>query len=409
MRHRIIALLIPLALCSCGLLQEQTVRLITDRPEMAAYVERFNARQTDVRVEIVYDEAPSQAASAGSVAGDVVIAQWLASPSIMAKFDSLADIVKPSRIDPAWFYPGLLAMGSRDNRPILLPLSFSLPAIVCYRASLTADLPNLALPLDAMRAMGGAFNASGKNGPSAIGFSPLWNGQFLFDAALLLGVRFRPARNGQAVWDADALSRTVQLARSWIAGVNGGASADKAFAERAMVQPPAKLLSTKKILFALMPFADYFSLPEEKRRNFDFRWLSDGKSIPVQDDVLFAGVLRSARNKRGARAFLEWFFSPQTQRSLLEVNQSRRIGVFCIANGFSSFKSINEKDLPQRYPLLLGRIPPENLFVFPDTLPDDWPAVRAEVISPWLIRAASGEDRPTLEKALAEWRAAKKG
>ncbi|MBE3135517.1 MAG: hypothetical protein IMZ55_18775, partial [Acidobacteria bacterium] len=96
MRHRIVALFIPLALCSCGLLQLQTVKLITDRPEMAAYVERFNARQTDVRVEILYDESPSQAAFAGRVAGDVVIAQWLASPSIMAKFDSLADVVKPS-------------------------------------------------------------------------------------------------------------------------------------------------------------------------------------------------------------------------------------------------------------------------------------------------------------------------
>jgi ABC-type glycerol-3-phosphate transport system substrate-binding protein len=407
MRHRIVALLIPLALCSCGLLQEQTVKLITDRPEMAAYVERFNARQTDVRVEIIYDEAPSQVALAGRVAGDVVIAQWLASPSIMARFDSLADIVKPSRIDPAWFYPGLLAMGSRDNRPILLPLSFSLPAIVSYRPAVAADLPNLALPLDTMRAMGKAFNATGKNGPAAIGFSPLWNSQFLFDASLLLGVRFRAGRNGQAVWDADALSRTVELARSWIAEVNGGAAADKVFADRTLVQPSAKLLSAKKILFALMPFADYFSLPEEKRRNLDFRWLSDGRNIPVRDDVLLAGVLRSARNKGGARAFLEWFFSPQTQRSLLEVNQSRRIGVFCIANGFSSFKSINEKDLPQKYPLLLGRIPPESLLLFPDTLPDDWAAVRDEVIGPWLSRSAAGEERQTLEKVLDEWRTAR--
>ena len=408
MRHRIAALLLPLALCSCGLLQEQTVRLITDRPEMAAYVERFNARQTDVRVEIVYDEAPSQAALGGRVAGDVVIGQWLAGPAIMAKFDSLADIVKPARIDPAWFYSGLLAMGSRDNRPILLPLSFSLPAVVYYRPAVAAELPSLLLPLDTMRAMSRAFNVTGKNGFTAVGFSPLWNTQFLSHEALLLGARFRSGRNGQAIWDADALSRTAQLIRSWIVDVNGGAAADKAFADRTLVQPSAKLLSARKILFAPMPFAEYFALPEEKRRNLDFRWLSDGKSIPVEDDVLFAGVLRSARNKGGARAFLEWFFSPQTQRSLLDVNQSRRIGVFCIADGFSSFKSINEKDLPQKYPLLLGRIPPEGLLVFPETLPDDWPAVRDEVILPWLSRAGAGEEQQTLDKALGEWRTARK-
>ena len=116
-------------------------------------------------------------------------------------------------------------------------------------------------------------------------------------------------------------------------------------------------MSTKKILFALVPFSDYFALPEEKRKDFDFRWLSNGTLIPAQDDVLFAGVLRSARDKSGARKFLQWFFSPQTQRSLLEVNQSRRIGVFGITDGFSSFKAINEKDLPAEIPHASGQDP----------------------------------------------------
>jgi hypothetical protein len=124
--------------------------------------------------------------------------------------------------------------------------------------------------------------------------------------------------------------------------------------------------------------------------------------------VLFAGILRSARDKSGARKFLLWFFSPQTQRSLLEVNQSRRIGVFSIADGFSSFKAINEKDLPQKYPLLLGRVPGEASIVFPDALPDDWLRLRDEVFRPWLSRAASGEQQQGLDKTLADWRKAQK-
>ena len=40
---------------------EPVVRLITNRPEMAAYVDRFNALQGDVKVEIAYQEQPSQA------------------------------------------------------------------------------------------------------------------------------------------------------------------------------------------------------------------------------------------------------------------------------------------------------------------------------------------------------------
>ena len=407
-RIRLAALLLPLALAGCGLLSDQTVRLLTDRPEMAAYVERYNARQSEVRVEVLYDEAPARAVLEGRAQADVVIAEWLASPAGMARFDSLADMVKPGRIDPSWFYPGLLAMGSRDNRPFLLPLSFNLPTLLFARQSVSAELPPLALPLATVRSMGAAFNATGRTGVTAVGFSPLWSSDFLFDTVRLHGARIRAARSGQPAWDADAMAQAVAFLRSWVTETNGGAAADRSFAERTLVQPAARLLSTKRVLFSRVAFPEFFAFPEEKRKEYDFRWLSNGTVIPAQDDVLFAGILRSARDKSGSRKFLSWFFSPQTQRSLLEVNQSRRIGVFCIADGLSSFRAINEKDLPQKYPLLLGRIPAESSIVFPETLPDDWPRLRDEVFGPWLARATAGEQQDGLDKTLADWRKAQK-
>ena len=63
MRHiRFAAFLFPFALAGCGLLSDQTVRLLTDRPEMAAYVERYNARtflgrmanDTDLKGAVVF-------------------------------------------------------------------------------------------------------------------------------------------------------------------------------------------------------------------------------------------------------------------------------------------------------------------------------------------------------------------
>ena len=282
MRHiRFAAFLLPFALAGCGLLSDQTVRLLTDRPEMAAYVERYNARQTDVRVEVIYDEEPARAVREGSAQADVVIAQWLASPATMARFDSLADVVKPGRIDPSWFYPGLLTMGSRDNRPFLLPLSFHLPAMIFYKPSISVELPNLSLPLETVRAMGGAFNSTGRSGTAAVGFSPLWSGDFLDDAARLYGVRVRAARSGQPVWDAEALDRTAGYLRAWVADVNGGAAADRSFAERTLVQPPARLLATKKdplcpgpLLRLLRPArreAEGFRLPVAVERHADPR------------------------------------------------------------------------------------------------------------------------------------------
>jgi len=356
-----------------------------------------------VRVEIQYQETPSQAVLDG-IRADLVVGEWLASPAVMDRFETLGDLVKPGRIDPSWFYGGLVSMGSRDNRPVLVPVSFSLPAVVFYKPGMQAELSSMFMPVDTLKSLSRAFNAAGKTGGfTALGFSPLWNKDFLDAEALLFGARFRPGRNGLPGWDQDGLSKVVDFTRTWLSEVNGGASADEAFSSRNLVQPWYKLLTGRKTLFELASFTDYYALPEEKRRDLDFRWLSQANTIPVMEDVLFAGVLASARNKGGAKTFLEWFCSPAVQRSLLDVNQSRRIGVFGVTNGFPSFKSINEKELPQKYPFLLGRIPSESFLTFPETLPDNWLRARDEVIRPWISQTASGDEARPLDKKLDEW------
>jgi hypothetical protein len=400
------AAFLALLLAGCGLGLEPTVQLMTNRPEMAAYVDRFNAVQSDVRVELTYQETPYQAVLDG-VQADLVIGEWLSSPAVMDRLDGLGDIVKPGKIEPGWFYTRLLAMGSRDNRPVLVPLSFSLPAIVYVRQP--TDMPTMFMPIDTLRTMGKAFNKTTKGGMLLdVGFSPSWNQDFLTSAALLYGAHFRPGRGGLPAWDENGVKRTVDLTRTWMTDVNGGVDGDASFRTRALVQPWYRLLSSGRTLFAMTSFTDFFALPEEERRDLDFRWLSQDGVIPVLDDVLFAGVLRSSRNKGGARSFLQWFCNPSVQQMLLTVKQSRRIGVFGITDGFSGLKTINEKDLPQKYPLLLGHIPLENLLTFPDVLPDNWTKVRDGVIAPWILQTAAGAETETLEKRLSEWLDAQK-
>jgi hypothetical protein len=269
---------------------------------------------------------------------------------------------------------------------------------------LATDLPTMFMPLDTLQTMSKAFNKSNKAGALVnVGFSPAWDPDFLTSTALLFGTRLRPGRNGLPAWDENGLKKTVDYTRSWLQDVNGGADADAAFTKRILVQPWYKLLSSRKTLFALASFRDLFSLPEEERRDFDFRWLSQDGSIPVLDDVLYAGVPRSSRDKAGARSFLQWFCSLPVQQSLLTVNQSRRIGVFGVTNGFSALKSIDEKDLPAKYPLLLGHIPMENLLAFPDTLPDNWVKLKDGVVCPWILDTASGDETRSLEKRLEDW------
>jgi hypothetical protein len=393
-------------LAGCGLGLETPLRLVTNRAEMAAYVDRFNSLQSDLKVEISYQESPAQAVLDGA-AGDIVIGEWLASPSVMDRLEGLGDVVKPGKIDPAWFYARLLAMGSRDNRPVLVPISFSLPALVYERQS--QDLPAMLLQLDTLQSMSKAFNRTGKGGVvTNLGFSPSWNPDFLTLTAMLFGAHLRPGRNALPAWDENGLRKTVDFTRQWLEGVNGGSDIDASFSGRNLVQPWYKLLSSGKTLFALASFRDLFALPEDERRDFDFRWLSQEGTIPVMDDVLFAGVMRGSRDKAGAKAFLQWFCSLPVQLSLLSVNQSRRIGVFGTTDGFPAWKGIDEKDLPAKYPILLGHVPQENLLLFPDTLPDNWVKVRDGVIEPWMLDSASGKDTEPLDKRLQDWQDSQK-
>jgi ABC-type glycerol-3-phosphate transport system substrate-binding protein len=259
------------------------VRLLTDRPEMAAYVDRFNAVQSDVKVVVSYQETPYQAVLDG-VAGDIVIGEWLSSPSIMDRMDGLGDLVKPGKIDPSWFYSRLVAMGSRDNRTVLVPLSFSLPAVAFVPSRVQTPPPAMLISLDGMRAAGKLYNRADKTGRlENVGFSPAWYPDFTTAVAQLSGAHIRPGRNGLPAWEDAGMRKAIELSRGWIMETNGGVAVDKAFQARNFVQPWYKLLGSGKTLFALVSFTDLFALPEEERRNLDFRWLSQDNSIPGEE------------------------------------------------------------------------------------------------------------------------------
>lgn len=403
----------PIVLCAllsgCGFLPHPTIRLMTDRPEVAAFVERYNGSQKEFRVEIAYAASPSSALLAKEPA-DVLIGEYLSTPQLMDRFEPLGDVVKSGRIDPLRFYSGLLAMGAKDNRQVLLPVSFTLPAVVYASGNAAGGTSTWVLSLESMAESSRAFNGKSRMDPERLGFSPLWNTDFLCWTAALSGSRIRGGRGQTTTWDAEGLAKAQSALRSWVNEVNFGPETENAFAARWLIWPFYRLLSEKRILYFVTTFTELWSIPEERRKDLDFRWLSSASNmIPVADNVLFAGIPRSSGNKRGGKAFLEWLFDPQVQRDILGVNQFRRINVFGIAGGFSSLKAINERDLPQRYPLLVSHVPQESFLLFPEILPDDWVEMREQVVEPWFKESLEA-DPPgsTLEKRIETWQKAKK-
>ncbi len=379
------ALLAVLLLGGCNLLAKRTVVVWTNRPEMAAYVEYFNARQDFYRIELVYKELPARSWEEGGRPPDLLLDYWLNSPGRIGRLLPLEDLLRRKVVPRQAFYQELLARGALEGKQVLLPFCFQLPAAVFKASNLSGEVPNLALPLDAVRDQGRAFNHLQGSRFDRVGFSPRWNEEFLYLVTSLFGASFRQAGTAEITWNSAALREAIRYSQSWIREGNRGLEMDRQFADRYLYNPMDQLLAADRILFYMSTADRISALLHAGRDNLNFRWFAHKGKIAVQEDVLWAGIPRRARNVRGAKFFLQWLCQPQTHALILKINHSKRLKVFGICNGFSAFREVTESAFPQAYPWLIGHIPPEDMLQFPAVPPDRWAEVKRQVILPWLV------------------------
>jgi hypothetical protein len=404
-RLPLLALLGPLlgllpVLNGCAVFHRRPLVLGTDRPELASFVEQFNALQQDLRVQLRYMSSPEEALRRNQGV-DLLIGARLAGAGEARALEPLEDLFRAGRLARADFYAPLLAAGAPERRQVLLPLSFCLPAVVFLPYNLGETPPNLGIPLEYLRQSGGQYNQRVRDALVREGFSPLWDPEFLLFAAELSGARFRLEPGGLG-WNARALEDAVGYLRDWVRTTNGGVEAESAFAAKYLYLPPGRLLDEKRIQFYLLRSCDLMRALDEQKEEADFRWLAGPEKILVSDEILFAGVPRSSRRKSQAKAFLLWLFQGETQTRLLEISRRQRLGVFGIAGGFSGLKSVNELVFPQYYPQLIGRIPPEELLYIPGPLPEAWPEIKSQALVPWLREAVSAPGEPVALEDLGE-------
>jgi ABC-type glycerol-3-phosphate transport system substrate-binding protein len=403
MRRLSLTLLVVLLTGGCALIPEPTVRLLTDRAELAAYMEAYNASQADRKVEIVYDPDPAAALRRGAPECDVVIAAGIAAPDASQYVAGLERLFKEEALDAALFYSPLLASGVVEEVQYLLPFSFNMPIMVFRSQSVVVDPERRYLSPTAIRGAADGFSVEQDGLYRKLGFSPLWDPLFIYYDALLRGLVF-DLRGGAVVWDEDLLESMLEEYRQWLEQLVPE-KVDE-FNRRYFQVPEYQLLSDERILFYLSTVGEFLSIPEEKRGELDFRWLGDERGIPVGGDVLWAAIPRSTGNRAGARALLEWIFRAETQARMMEINHYKRLtGVYGVAGGLSGLISVNERDLPQpqKYPLFVGRVPSEEELLVPRLTSARWLGIRDQVIVPWLAQAAlPGGQATPLEERLHE-------
>lgn len=403
----------PAAVCIAAILamvtgcvpfsNNSTAVLWTDRPELAAYAEIFNAETEGRKVEVVYKETPWMALENETGHPDLVAGTRLDSVLAMGKLNTLDRLIKKEKLKPARFYQDLFDMGRIAGKCYLVPISFTLP-VVAYRSETGSTISDeYIIPFEEMRLLGENFNV-GDELPSHIGYSPRWQPEFLYFLSQLFGSSYSESNGSMPVWNDAKVMETVAYAADWVETTNGGIEQELIFETKYMYDPLYKLLDSGRILFNFMMIDEYLSVPAEVRELLDFRWLSDGKRVIVNDDVLFIGAPKQSNFRKTAEEFIAWLFTYDTQIKLLESAQFERTRSFGIAGGLSSITSVNTDALPRFYPFLHGHILHEGLLEFPARLPGSWERMRREVIIPWLTKALPpGNAENSLGEELAQW------
>lgn len=402
------ALLVSLLALSCSQRPEFTI-IWTDRPEIAAYAELFNSSQTAHRVIVEYRENPARALGESRHLPDLVIGPWLKGERSRSALIPLDYLFNELRINGKNFYQPLLDLGNIGGRQYLFPVSYTLPAIIFAKEQTSLMEDDFLLNLDQLRALSARFNVKDGGTFTKMGFSPRWNTDFLYLILRLFDVRFQ--EGGQSVtWNASSLEQAVAWIKDFSTETNRSTRDEDDFQFRFLYDPPNKLVTGGRTLFAYMPSNQLLTMPGDKLQNLEFRWLTGKQHIPVQDDILYIGICRRARNMDGAEAFMLWFFSERTQREILERNREQGTlnQSFGIAGGFSSLRPVTERVLPLFYPALIGHLPPADSLGAPRILPTNWELLRHQAILPWLAEQTNGTGHASqsLQDRIALWQKA---
>ncbi|MCL2233758.1 MAG: hypothetical protein FWB99_11860 [Treponema sp.] len=397
----VLALLASLVSCHAA---SNTAVLWTDRPELAFYAQYFNAGQDRFKVEVRYFSSPAQRLAESGEHPDIVVASWLRSAETKALFRPLDSLFTRDGLDPAAFYPSLLELGVSGRRQYLLPVNFNIPAIVFPGEFSEGHSNPFIIEMEEMKERARDFNVVANRAFSRVGFSPLSNAEFLLIVANFFGAAFREA--SPIAWDIQAMEHAVTWIQHWIVEANTSIQMEDDFVSKFYFEPPERLVNTGRVLYIHMNSSRFFTLPEEHRRNLDFRWIAANESIPLDESVYF-GIHRRSRARAASEAFARWFFTAETQRMLLEEKRRKRLNEtsFGIAGGFSAMRTVTEQVFPQFYPGLLGRMPPDNFLTPANILPSNWLAIKERVVLPYLqdrARHTQHEVRP-LDRRIVDW------
>jgi len=384
------------------MVEEEIAVIWTDKVEVASYCELFNASQNKYRIIVEYKENPADEILKKEAKADIVIASFLKGNATLGKFSSL-DYLLRGDIDATLFYEELLSLGNIDGVQYLLPVSFNLPTIIFSISNGHLLEDNFLVSFEDLKKLSSQLNKKKKDSYTKMSFAPRWEADLLYMAMQGMDVDFEEDRKkddskdtykesnvrGLFKWNEENLKRAIEYLKAWSKDANENSQFEDEFKFKYLYDVPYLSVSNGFCSFYYMPTERLFSIAKDKMENLDFRYLDFDGKVPCKDDILYAAIMASSKNKKASEAFFVWFYSPSVQQQLLmqKIDENVFTKEFGIAGGFSSLKPITEKAFPKYYPLLLSHLPPTKALKTPRILPNNWKLLKEEILYPYLLDA----------------------
>ncbi len=397
---------------SCYETNERTNPIViwTDNEELASYVELFNATH-DAKAVIIYKKEVLRALppAKDEQIPDLVIASELKTEDVRKIFSPVEFIFGEHKLNKSIFYSKLLEYGTSKGTQYLIPVSFNLPTMVFNKNNASFITDDHIIMLEDIKNASANFTAKNDSGTIylTMGYAPSWDENFIYNITKLKGASYRESENVFS-YDENAINQVIQYCKNWTVQNNESTDTEQNFQFKYLYMHKFNQLSTDKCLFAYMPSNEFFTQNQNESASISFRWLSDGDCVMVEDNIVSLGMYKKSKNPQKAKMFMQWFFSKDTQKLLMERMKKMNLTTpqFGIVGGFSSIKEVNDTVFPIYYRELLENLPVESYLSVPGALPSRWETIKSRIIIPYLIESIDTQNNKeikSLEQRIDNW------
>ena len=386
-----------------GCRKSQVLRLVTDQPEMLLASELFNSELVQGQVRVQIDYAANPAATLNEVhPPDLLISEDLLGTSQLEKLMTLKEkeLFPNDHSEDEDFYTPLMQAGFLKEERKALPLSFNTGIILLHRNSEKLFAHPLFTTPEELHLLSSGFDVSNEGTYSFMGFSPLWDGPFVFDTLLLYGAAFTTDRNFS--WNNSALNEALEFLRSWDLERDEGVKNVRNFQEKYLTIPPYRLLQKQKIFFTSSTLTEYGSFSDQVREDIAFRYLYRDGKLSVKN-MVSAGINKESSLKQEALTFVRWMVDPESQKRIMKKKGVIRDEKFGFLSGLSTHPSVNLGPLEDSFPFCSIRSIENSHLPLPELQDLSWNNQVDQQLIPWLLKEIEGKNRSSLSESREEW------